>query len=57
VIERNLGRRLTKLKMEILDGQAGHEQESAGRRKLLKSKEQANRADLFFGWNRVDKTH
>jgi len=43
--------------MEILDGHARHERGSAGRTGLVKSKEQANRADLFFGWNRVDKTH
>jgi len=24
---------------------------------VAKSKDLANRADLFFGWNRVDKTH
>jgi hypothetical protein len=44
-------------KREIVGGLAQHEQEADGRLGWRKSKEQANRADLFFGWNRVDKTH
>jgi len=41
--------------MEILDGSAGRRQDDGGPRRKRKSKEQANWADLFFGWNRVDK--
>jgi hypothetical protein len=43
--------------MEIPERLARHEQEDGGPARVRKSKEQANRADLFFGWNRVDKTH
>jgi hypothetical protein len=45
------------MQIETIGGLVSHEQEGSGRTSVRKSKEQANRADLFFGWNRVDKTH
>jgi hypothetical protein len=45
------------MQIETIGGLVSHEQEGSGRTSARKSKEQANRADLFFGWNRVDKTH
>jgi hypothetical protein len=45
------------MKMKIVDGLARHESEGGGAMRVEKSKDQANRADLFFGWNRVDKAY
>jgi hypothetical protein len=45
------------IKTEIFGWLATREQEGTGCVGGRKSKDQANRADLFFGWNRVDKTY
>ena len=53
----DLGIAAEEMSAEIFDGPVGYEHEVAGRGSVRKSKEQANRTYLFFGWNRVDKTH